>query len=301
MAQRQAELETILADQLIPLRGRYKEVEIRLSTPSDVEVVPGASLLDPAELERRIALFAERIKTSNLRIAGVHWLGQLGYAVLPPIEMAMTRAGIGLDAGLTNLGIVQPDGQPSYIVINDTSDTIVLPERYGGALPLAEVGRPVATAEELRRFVLDGLFGRTFLPLVNMIHEMTGVSPQVLWGQVSYEADLFMQQLVRVLPEERTAAWEEDRADFFERQEWSVAPGPSPLQGPTRVLTLLDPKSGEPTTRTLRSTCCLIYQVPTGKMCGACPLAPKKELVTEKRATVEERRAERREAVSATH
>jgi ferric iron reductase protein FhuF len=174
----------------------------------------------------------------------------------------------------------------------------VLPERYQGPLPLAEIGRPVATAEELRRFVLDGLFGRTFLPLVDMIHAMTGVSPQVLWGQVAYEADLFMQQLARVAPEERTAAWEEDRAAFFERREWSVAPGPSPLQGPTRVLTILDPNGGEPTTRTLRSTCCLIYQVPTGKMCGACPLAPKKERVAEKRATVEERRAVHREAAS---
>lgn len=296
MVQAQAALETLLTAQLTPLRGRFKEVNIRLTAPADVEVVPGASLRDPAELERHIRRFAERMKTTNLRIAGVHWIGQLGYAVLPPIEMAMTRAGIGIDAGLDNLGIVQPDGQPADIVINDMRGAVVLPDRYGGDLPLAEVGRPVATAEELRHFVLDGLFGRTFLPLIESIHALTGVSPQVLWGQVSYEADLFFQQLVRVDPEQRTAAWEEDRAAFFERADWSVAPGPSPLRGPTRTITLLDPNGGEPTTRTLRSTCCLVYQIPTGRMCGACPLAPKKETVAEKRATVAERRAERKEA-----
>jgi hypothetical protein len=296
VGQGQAEFEQLLSDQLTPLRGRFKEVNIRLNVPHDIEVVPGASLLDPAVLTDHITRFGERIGTSNLRIAGVHWAGQLGYAVLPPIEMAMVRAGIGLDASLENLGIVQPNGQPADIQILDTSGTVVLPERYNGSLPLAAIGRPVASAEELRNFVLDGLFGRTFLPLVESIHAITGVSLQVLWGQVSYEADLFFQQLARVAPEERTAAWEEDRAAFFERSEWSVAPGPSPLQSPTRTITLLDPNGGEPTTRTLRSKCCLIYQVPTGRMCGACPLAPKRDTVGEKLATVDERRAARANA-----
>jgi hypothetical protein len=296
VGQGRAEFEQLLSDQLMPLRGRFKEVNIRLDVPPDVEVVPGASLLDPTVLTDHITRFGERIGTDNLRIAGVHWAGQLGYAVLPPIEMAMVRAGIGLDASLENLGIVQPNGQPADIQILDTSGTVVLPERYNGSLPLAAIGRPVASADELRSFVLDGLFGRTFLPLVESIHAITGVSLQVLWGQVSYEADLFFQQLARVAPEERTAAWEEDRAAFFDRSEWSVAPGPSPLQSPTRTITLLDPNGGEPTTRTLRSKCCLIYQVPTGRMCGACPLAPKRDAVGEKRSTVVERRAARANA-----
>jgi hypothetical protein len=291
VGQTQAAFEQLLSEQLIPLRGRFKEVNIRLGTPPDAEVVPGASLLDPTVLLDHITRFGERIGTSNLRIAGVHWLGQLGYAVLPPIEMAMVRAGIGLDASLANLGIVQPNGQPSFIQLLDTSGTVVLPERYHSPLPLEAIGRPVASAEELRQFVLDGLFGRTFLPLIERIHALTGVSLQVLWGQVSFEADLFFQQLARVAPEARTAAWEDDRAAFFERGTWSVAPGPSPLQHPTRTLTMLDPNGGEPTTRTLRSYCCLIYQVPTSKMCGACPLAPKRDTVGQKLATVTARRA----------
>jgi hypothetical protein len=290
-----AEIEALLQEQLAPLRGRYKEVGIRLAAPEDVEAVPGESLLDPAELEARVARFGERIGTTDLRIAGVHWLGQLGYAVLPPIEMAMTRAGIGLDASLANITILQPGGQPAEVLIRDLSGTVVLPERYGGAVPLAAIGRPVATAAELRRVVLDGLFGRTFLPLVELLHDLTSVSRQVLWGQVSFEADLFFQQLARVAPEERNAAWEEDRAAFFERREWDVAPGPNPLYGPTRVLTVLDPDGGPPTTRTLRSTCCLIYRVPA-RMCSACPLAPKRDLVGAKLATVGERRAARARA-----
>lgn len=291
--QDRAELETFLQAQLDPLRGRFKEVAIRLDPPPGVEAVPGEALLDRATLTRHLERFGERINTGNLRIAGVHWLGQLGYAVLPPFEIAMTRAGIGLDASLRNIAVLQPTGQPAEVLVRDLDGTVVLPERYDGPLPLAAIGRPVATADELRRFVLDRLFGQTFLPLVNLIHDLTGVSPQVLWGQVAYEADLFFQQLARALPEARTPAWEEDRAAFFASDHWPVAPGPNPLLDPTRALTVLDPATGEPTTRTLRSICCLIYQVPNARMCSACPLAPKKATVQEKRASAPERRATR--------
>lgn len=284
-------LEAFLTEQLVPLRGRFREVAIHLSPPAGVEVVPGSDLLDREALRERVARFGERIGTVNQRIAAAHWLGQLGYALLPPIELAMTRAGIGLDAGLENIGVVQPDGQPAAILIRDPRRAVVLAGRYAGPLPPEAIGRPVATAEELRRFVLDGLFGRTFLPLVTLLHDLTGVSPQVLWGQVSYEADLFLQQLVRVDPEARTADWEEDRAAFFARETWPLTSGPNPLCGPTRVIQTTDAATGEPSTRTLRATCCLIYQVPTGKMCGACPLAPKRETVKEKLAHVGERRA----------
>ena len=238
-----------------------------------------------------MARFGERIGTDDLRIAGVHWAGQLGYALLPPIEIAMTRLGIGLDASLDNIGILQPNGQPSEILIRDLGDTVVLPERYTGPLPLAAIGRPVASAAELRQFVLDRLFGRTFLPLIEAIHGVSGVSTKVLWGQVAYEADLFFGQLARVAADEATPAWAEDRAAFFERDEWRIDDGPSPLHGPTKIVTLIDPKTGEPAARTLRSICCLIYRVPTGRMCGACPLAPKRDTVAEKRATAPERRA----------
>jgi hypothetical protein len=298
MAERN-EFEDLLQAQLAPLRGRFKEVGIRLAAPEGADVVPGEALLDRATLAAHVARFGERIGTANQRIAGVHWLGQLGYAVLPPIELAMTRAGIGLDASLSNIGVIQTNNQPTEVLLRDPAGTVVLAERYAGAIPAGSIGRPVATAEELRAFVLDRLFGRTFGPLVELIHDLTGVSRQVLWGQVAYEADLFYQQLVRAEPEARTAAWEEDRAALFERREWSVAPGPSPLHGPTRVVTLLDPATGAANTRTLRSVCCLIYHVPNARMCGACPLAPKKELVLDKQATAPERRAARREAAAA--
>ena len=66
---------------------------------------------------------------------------------------------------------------------------------------------------------------------------------------------------------------------------------PSPLYGPTKTIQVVDAETGEPASRTLRSTCCLIYKVPTGRMCGACPLAPKRATVTDLRASAPERRA----------
>lgn len=287
----QTELEGLLTEQVAPLLGRFRDVAIHLSPPPGVEVVLGSELADREALRERIARFGERMGTDNQRIAAVHWLGQLGYAILPPIELAMTRAGIGLDASLENIGVVQPDGQPAAILIRDPGWAVVLAERYGGPLPLEAIGRPVGSAEELRRFVLDGLFGRTFLPLITLLHDLTGVSPQVLWGQVAYEADLFFQQLVRAEPEARTAAWEEDRAAFFEREEWPLSDGPNPLCGPTRVVQTTDAATGELATRTLRSICCLIFHVPEKRMCSACPLAPKRELVKEMQATAPARRA----------
>jgi hypothetical protein len=284
-------LESLLMEQIAPLQARYRSIAIHLSPPPGVEAVPGETLLDPATLAAHVARFGDRIGTADQRIAAVHWLGQVGYAVLPPIELAMTRAGIGLDAGLANIALLQPAGQPDAVLVRDVGRTVVLPERYQGALPLATVGRPVATAAALRRFVVDGLFGRTFLPLVERLHGLTSVSRQVLWGQVAYEADLFYQQLARVAPEARDADWEADRAALFTRHGWDVAPGESPLYQPTRTVTVTDPASGAPTERTLRATCCLIYRVPTGRMCGACPLAPKRAVVGTKLATTDERRA----------
>ena len=148
-----AALEAFLSAQLEPLRGRFREVNIRLTSPEGIEVVPGEALLNPATLRETIARFGERIGTNSQRIAGVHWLGQLGYAVLPPIEMAMTRAGIGLDAGLANLGIVQPNGQPADILIRDRSGTVVLPERYTGDLPL---DRRYFTYPSVSRLIVSG-------------------------------------------------------------------------------------------------------------------------------------------------
>lgn len=292
-----AELATLLQEQLTPLRGRFKEVGIYLAPPDGVETVEGASLLEPAGLRERIAAFGERIGTDDLRIAGVHWLGQLGYALLPPIEIAMVRVGIGLDASLGNIAVVQSDGQPAQLLLRSLDDTVVLPERYSGALPIAAFGRPLASADELRAFVLDRLFGQAFLPLIELIHALTNVSLQVLWGQIAYEADLFFGQLARVEPEEATDEFAADRAAFFDRREWPVNADPSPLYGPTKTIALIDLQTGEPTTRILRSTCCLIYQVPTGRMCGACPLAPKRDIVTAKLATVAERRAAMRAGV----
>jgi hypothetical protein len=287
--ERLAALERLLNARVASLRSRYKEIGVRLTPPTDVEIVPGESLLDPPTLTAAIARFGERIGTTDQRIAGVHWLGQLGYAVLPPIELAMTRAGIGLDAALPNLGIIQLNGQPAEILLRDTRNTVVLPERYNGELPLADVGRPVGSAAALRQHVLDGLFGGAFGPLVELIHSLTGVSKKVLWNQVAYEADLFLQVLVRLEPEERTPAWEEDRAALFEHDAWRPDPdtGVGPLYGPTRVVSIPDPGGDAPTTRTLRSVCCLIYQVPTSHMCGACPLRIKSDAIAAKRARAE--------------
>jgi hypothetical protein len=69
VGQTQAAFEQLLSEQLIPLRGRFKEVNIRLGTPPDAEVVPGASLLDPTVLLDHITRFGERIGTKHVAVS----------------------------------------------------------------------------------------------------------------------------------------------------------------------------------------------------------------------------------------
>jgi hypothetical protein len=276
-----------------PLRRRYSDIAVHLVPPEGVEMIAGETLRDPEVLRATLERFSANVGTDDPRIVGVHWLGQLGYAVLPPVEMALTRGGIGIDASLDNILIVQPNGSPSQIVLRDPARMVVYPPRGADMAVIGPFARMVESADELRDYVLDGLFGNTFGPLVDAVHALTGVSLKVLWGQVAYEAELFLQTLVRYDEAERTAAWEDDRAAIFDRERIPALPGPNPLYEPTRMGTWVDPETGESETYPVRTVCCLIYKVDVDRMCGACPLGLKEESVLDKLATIDERKAER--------
>lgn len=276
-----------------PLRGRYRDVFVHLTPPADLETIDGATLTDPETLRTTLERFSTNLGTSDLRIVGVHWLGQLGYAVLPPVEMALTRGGIGLDASLENLLIVQPNGSPAQIVLRDPQRMVVYPPRGADLGIVGPFATQVASAEDLHAYVLEHMFGGTFAPLIAAIHALTGVSLKVLWGQVAYEAELFMQTVLRADELERTPAWEADWAAIFDREYVPALAGPNPLYRPTRPGTYVDPETGEVETYPVRTVCCLIYKVDVDRMCGACPLGLKEELVIDKLATADDRRAER--------
>lgn len=286
-------LQQILTAQAEPLRARYSDIAIHVAPPQGVEIVDGETLTDPSVLRATLERFSASLGTSDPRIVGVHWLGQFGYAVLPPVEMAMTRGGIGIDASLENIAIVQPNGSPAQIVPRDLSRMVVYPARGADLAVVGQFARTVATAEELRAYVVERLFGGTFGPLIDALHAMTGVSLKVLWGQVAYEAELFLKTLVRFDEAERTAAWEEDCAAIFDREYLPALAGPNPLCRPTRMGTWVDPETGESETYPVRTVCCLIYKVSVERMCGACPLGLKEESVVDKLASADERRAER--------
>jgi hypothetical protein len=286
-------LSDTLSELAQPLRQRYSDIAVHLTPPEGVEVLAGETLRDPEVLRATLQRFSANVGTDDPRIVGVHWLGQLGYAVLPPVEMALTRGGIGIDASLDNILIVQPNGSPAQIVLRDPTRMVVYPQRGADMGIVGPFARTVASPDELRAYVLDGLFGNTFGPLVDAVHAMTGVSLKVLWGQVAYEAELFLQTLVRYDEAERTPAWEDDWAAVFDREYIPALTGPNPLCRPTRMGTWVDPETGESETYPVRTVCCLIYKVDVDRMCGACPLGLKEESVLDKLATIDERKAER--------
>jgi siderophore-iron reductase FhuF len=282
--------------QLEPLRSRYKDIGVLTAPPDDSEVVPAMAFLNGDTLRATLERFSSRVGTSDLRIVGIHWLGQYTFALAPPVLMAMTRAGIGVDASIGNVSIVQPDGSPASMVLHDTSGTVVYAPRYADPSSVSEVGRPVASAVELRRFVLDGLLSQHLTPLVEQVHALAGSPRQILWNQVAYEcAGLFYSTLARVAPEARNAAYEDDWAALFDARDLEDG-APNPLYRPMRPVTAVDPETGEPETWNVRTSCCLIYRVDTDRLCGACALGLKEEQVVEKLTERDERRAERRAA-----
>lgn len=290
-------LEHLIMSQVAPLQGRFGEIGIKLDPSEQLELVQADSLLNPDNMVATIEHFSTLIGTDDPRIGGTHWLGQLGYALLPPIEMAMTRAGIGLDASLDNLMIVLVDEKPAQVLLRDVGNAVI----YAPRVPDAEAAQiaagagitsTVATSGDLRQFVMERLIDRNLRPLVDLINDLTGVSSKVLWGQVAYEADLFYQQLVRVDPDHRTPAWEEDRAALFATSNWLNGVDQHPFLHPTRTIESVA-SDGTPKVSNVRSTCCLIYQSPNGRMCGACPLARKKDVVNDLLASVNDRRLAR--------
>lgn len=289
----QAALQRILHEATAPLRKRYSEIAVHLTPPVDTEVVSGTALTDADTLRATLARFSSSLGTTDERIVGVHWLGQLGYAVLPPVEMALTRAGIGLDASLNNLLIVQPNGSPAQIVLRDPTRMLVYAPRCTDLPVVGQFAQPVASVEALQEYVLERMWNGTFTPLIDALHALTGVSRKVLWGQIAYEAELFYTTLLRVDPEERTSAWEEDWAATFGREHVPALGGPNPLYRPTREAVWTDPETGETEDYDVRTVCCLIYKVSVDRMCGACPLGLKEEQVVDKLGSADARRAER--------
>lgn len=284
-------LQALLTELLTPIRSSFSDVGIFVNPPDDVELLDASTLLDPLVLRATLERFSPQVGTDDLRIVGVHWLGQLGYALLPPIEIALSGAGIGLDASLRNLLIVQPDGKPTQIALRDTGGTFYDPERCPDPALLEEIGTPLGSHAAVRDMMLRMLYTHNLIPLVNAIIDLTGVPPQAIWGQIAYEGDLFYGAQERQAPETHDAVWESDRAAMFASRTWSAAQGENPLYAPTRLVLRPHPETGEPREVKIRSTCCLIYKVPDARMCSGCPLRGKHDLVREKLATVDERRA----------
>jgi ferric iron reductase protein FhuF len=282
-------------DQIEPLLGRYQEIGLRTTPPADgVETLQADILRDRDALWATLERFREHVGTDDMRTVGVHWIGQYGYALLPPVTLAMSRAGIGLDASLENLTIVQPEGSPAQVMLRDIGGSVVYPERYPYGDPAEAFDHHLVTSPaELRQFVLSRLYGQNLTPLIETIREMTGVSKKVIWGQIAYECWLFYDSLVEADPSAYAPRLDEDRDAMFEslQAEWAGLPGPNPLYHPTKKVTTPD-EDGQPETWDMRSACCLIYKVPGRHMCGACPLGLKEDQVEQKLSTRDERRAE---------
>ena len=214
----------------------------------------------------------ERMGTDNLRIAGI----------LGPANLAMLccRRSRWRWCARDRSGCFP--GEPGHraarrsaadIEILDTSGTVCCPSAINGSSPLADIGRPVATAEELRNFVVDGLFGRTFLPLNESIHRSPASRSKSLSGQV---------------PTRRTSSSSNSRASRPRSApppgKRTAPPSSSGASGASRpAQARCKAHANDHLARPERRRAdhphpplilLLIYQVPTGRMCGACPSHP---------------------------
>ncbi len=258
-------LQADLQDLLQRLNPYHRTLRL-LEETSDANVIPCHTIIDVDYLREVTERFAAQLGTDRLIPAASLWSKYYDAAAMTGVIAAMTLEGVGLNVSSSRVGMLLQDGLPMALCLDDRSTTIQLVERRSiDALPLAV--RTVTSADELRRFVLQGLFADHLAPFVEAMAEAVKIHPRILWANIgsrcAYYFELFSQvERVRaVAAEDREALLGQPRASWTCRT--------NPLYEPVRFETykVADGSYNLP----VRKTCCLRDQLPDAKMCGNCP------------------------------
>jgi ferric iron reductase protein FhuF len=262
--------------------GHFKRV-FTFDPPSaseEVQLIPALELFEPAYFREMLAIWAQKLPTTNLKVAASlwskHYIGLIVYRTLG----LLTLGGIGLDSSLANLSVAltvqegtgrqDGKGSPLWATWRSLNDTRVYPERYPLASTTRASLRLVHTLDELYQFTLVKLFQENFAPAWEQIHVATGISKKILWGNLGVTTHAVYNFLTNnIKPTLPTIA--EDSYFINESLENSyVVPGANPLYRQITHQTIDEPGFSEPIR--LRQTCCLWYRLSETQKCLTCPL-----------------------------
>jgi siderophore-iron reductase FhuF len=274
------ELEKVFA----PYRDRMTGYNYWIQPDNDLEkaategeVIPATQLLDPYFLKNLLGEWDRTLGSNNLKVAGALWSKYYCLTAFPLVVGAMSLGGIGLDLTLARTRVVlsrdalpkpmDGKGRPVRLIFEDCPAVVYAPRC--GTPEVAARALPVESLAELHQQVGRAFFKEHFGPLFEAFQATTGVSPKVLWGNLSYGIYLFWEYLCENLGCE--VAWREDAPAFFDTlEDAAIAAGPNPLYRPARQRPLEFIEKPGPAQ--IRTSCCLWYKVPGAEKCGPCPL-----------------------------
>jgi iron complex transport system ATP-binding protein len=215
----------------------YFEVE---SGPLEPGWRPLTELLtDPGPPSDRVAEVAERLSTTETRIAASIWFQGLAARLWSPIVGAAVTRELLVDlAPARSFWRPAPSGPLPLRVTHPTGWEITDPDRAAGPL---------------YRNVVTGLLE----PLAHTVQEITKIAPGLLWGNAASALAGTVQVIALRRPE--LAA----RASALGRELLSAGV----LEGSGE---LVEPAPGH--LFFARRSCCLYYRLPGGGMCGDCAL-----------------------------
>lgn len=236
---------------------------------ADAKIATAANYLDSVYLKEVIRERADKLGTTNLKVAASDWQLYYNRAVLPAVLLAMTLGGVGVEADITKSKLVLEENIPYSLLLDNSTSIVLYPSRQHPQLTQLQLPQTkVETVEELQQKVFKALFQNHLSPLFRALREATNIGQNILWGNAAYSCFSLYTFLKEksVQPE----ACRQDSAALLERAaNPAIAPAKNPLYQPVYSIELKQP--GLPESVQVRRTCCLFYELPGFGKCTNCP------------------------------
>jgi hypothetical protein len=272
----------------LDLLGRWFEGRYVAEPGRDDEVVPATRFLEPDYLRAAIArahttsfhssdaASSEGDEDLNLRIAVSRFTRQYASSV-SAIALAALAQGVGLDLSARRCRMLFYKDVPFRASL-DTTDMV--PLRCAERPTTWPIDGPIVdTADELRQYTWQKLYGEHLAPLVEAVRDVTRVSRAVIWTNVAEWVGVLSDAADEYLEAEDARPILADRVAVLEADSLPGVSGPNPLRGRLDWTPYDTPDF--PHGVQVRQHCCMTYLLPDrlGRLCSNCGFLPLEDRV----------------------
>jgi ferric iron reductase protein FhuF len=255
---------------IIPLSLSPSEIvaAVRSADPSNKlrdpvlaeNLVPAVRFFDEAYLRETFDRQTQRLQTSDRRAAASLWHKHYNAVLLKGPLVLQSLANISV--------IAAPDRVQLRLSAHGLPDALVLSGSQGLLSPAGE-GAPTSRAQR-RDQVLRAALSAHMAPLITLIHRITGLSKEIMWGNVgNFCADLY-DRLAADPELAPSARMQEDREAVLGAEAAPWTAGKNPLFRSISYLEL--PTGAGQCTVRVRRTCCQRYKLQGMEYCYTCPV-----------------------------